>query len=76
MDRIKMSAGTYSDLFGEKGRWWQDEVNQRIKEQLYIQNACAEAGVALERVQMLTPNGTPNAPQTASADTQVTTENL
>ena len=76
MDRIKMSAGTYSDLFGEKGRWWEDEVNQRIKEQVYIQNACAVAGVALERVQMLTPNGTPNAAQTASADTQVTTENL
>lgn len=68
MDRIRMAAGTYSNLFGERGEWWQEEIDQRIEEQLYIEQRCKERGVDPGKVQMLTPNGSP-PPLEDSADT-------
>lgn len=59
LERIKMAGGTYSDLFGEKGQWWQEEIDQRIEEQAYIEARCKERGVDVAKVQMLTPNGNP-----------------
>lgn len=63
MERIKMGAGTYSTLYGDEGNWWEDEIRQRIKEQKFIQKECEDAGVDIEKVQMLTPNGNPQAQQ-------------
>ncbi len=57
MNRIKLGAGTYEEFFGEKGKWWEDEVRQRVREQSFFEKECAAQGVSLEKVQLLTPNG-------------------
>ena len=59
MNRIKLGAGTYAEFFGEKGKWWEDEVRQRIKEQAFFIAECARQGVDVDQVQLLTPNGMP-----------------
>jgi hypothetical protein len=56
-ERIRSGTGTYSDYYGEKGQWWEDRIRQRIKEQKFIEDECGKAGVDLNRVQLLTPNG-------------------
>lgn len=57
MSRIKLGAGTYSEMYGEKGKWWEDEVRQRVKEQAFFAAECLRQNVKLQDVQLLTPNG-------------------
>lgn len=68
MEKIKMGAGTYSDLYGDEGKWWEEEIDQRIEEQVYIETKCRERGVDPSRVQQLTPNGNSAPTQGAEMD--------
>ncbi len=57
MNRIKLGAGTYEEFFGEKGKWWEDEVRQRVREQSFFESECQRQKVNINKVQILTPNG-------------------
>jgi hypothetical protein len=69
MERIRMGAGTYANLYGDEGNWWEDEMVQRIKEQKFIQEECKRQGVDIEKVQILTPNGNPQQSGDGDKDT-------
>ena len=56
-ERLKMGGLTYRDWYAKRGMWWEDEVRQRIDEQKFIEDECKTAGVDVNKVQLLTPNG-------------------
>lgn len=68
-ERLKMGGMTYREWYAKRGKWYEDEIRQRIKEQKFIEDEAKAEGVDVNKVQMLTPNGNQNvSPQTAEED--------
>jgi hypothetical protein len=59
MEKIRMCAGTYSEIYGDDGKGWKEFIRQRITEQAFIESECKTQGVDVDKVQLLTPNGPP-----------------
>jgi capsid protein len=53
----KIGFATLSEIYGKRGLWWVDHIDQRFDEELRIDAKVKETGIAMERVRMLTPNG-------------------
>jgi len=71
-ERIKMGGMTYREWYGKRGKWWEDEVRQRIREQKFIEAEAEKEGVDANKVQMLTPNGNVSSNQSEEAQPQRT----
>jgi hypothetical protein len=69
-ERLKMGGLTYRDWYAKRGMWWEDEVRQRIAEQKFIEAECIVAGVDINKVQQMTPNGTPEASEQRPDETE------
>ena len=48
---FKLGIRTLADISAERGKDWQEIVDQRVKEQVYIRQKAAEAGVDLAEIQ-------------------------
>jgi hypothetical protein len=59
IDLYKMGGTTLSDIYGQNGEKWDQKVDQKIRERLYLEEQCKKAGVDVNVIQMLTPNGNP-----------------
>lgn len=72
IDLYKIGATTLSDLYGQNGEKWDQKIDQKIKERQYLEQACKAAGIDVNVVQMLTPNG--NVPIQANKDSNQKTQ--
>jgi len=63
---LKMGIKTLADISAERGSDWQEIVNQKIAEQIYIKQKAQEAGLTMADVQI---TGAPAAPTEAVAVT-------
>ena len=55
----KMGITTLRAIYGAKGLWWEEQIDQRIAERKYIEEKCKAKGVDPRGVQLLTPNEQP-----------------
>ena len=61
---LKMGIKTLADISAERGSDWQEIVNQKIAEQIYIKQKAQEAGLTMADVQI---TGAPAAPAAPAA---------
>lgn len=54
---LKLGIRTLADISAERGDDWQEIVDQKIAEQVYIKNKCLEAGIPVSDIQFI-PNNT------------------
>lgn len=64
---LKLGIRTLADISAERGDDWQEIVDQKIAEQVYIKNKCLEAGIPVSDIQFI-PNNT-SAPAAVVNDT-------
>jgi len=76
LQEFRSGFTTMESVCAQRGAWWQDVVEQRAREAAYISQKAAEAGVPVDMVQMLTPNGTQSGQEVQDdyEDTQDQTE--
>lgn len=55
-ENFKLGMGTLKQWYGKQGRWWVDEIEQRLFERAYVERRCKELGIDPRGVQLLTPN--------------------
>jgi hypothetical protein len=59
MEKLRMCAGTYAEIYGDDAKDWKAFIRQRFVEQKYINELGVEFGVDPKEIQLLTPNGNP-----------------
>jgi hypothetical protein len=57
IELYKMGANTLSDIYGLNGQDWEAKIIQKIKERKRMEELCKTAGVDINAIQQLTPNG-------------------
>lgn len=73
MEKIRMGAGTYAELYGDDGKGWKEFIRQRVTEQKFFEDECEAQGVEIDKCQILTPNGNPPPPTDTFSDSPVPT---
>lgn len=75
LEALNNGAMTFAEYFGRSGADWQESFDQRIAEQKYLKEKCAEAGVEVAdiRASVLTKQD-PAAAQTGGATSGTETE--
>ena len=63
---LKMGIKTLADISAERGSDWQEIVNQKIAEQIYIKQKAQEAGLTMADVQITGAPAAPAAPIAAT----------
>ena len=64
---LKLGLTTYADIYAARGEDWQDAIDQKIAEQIYIRQKCDAAGIQVSDVQFI-PNQQAPAAQTPPSE--------
>ncbi len=64
---LKLGLTTYADIYAARGEDWQDAIDQKIAEQVYIRQKCDAAGIQVADVQFI-PNQPAPAAQTPPSE--------
>ncbi|NBW20782.1 MAG: hypothetical protein EBR82_73745, partial [Caulobacteraceae bacterium] len=64
---LKLGLTTYADIYAARGEDWQDAIDQKIAEQVYIRQKCDAAGIQVADVQFI-PNQQAPAAQTPPSE--------
>jgi len=64
---LKLGLTTYADIYASRGEDWQDAIDQKIAEQVYIRQKCEAAGIPVGEVQFI-PNQPAPAAQTPPSE--------
>lgn len=45
------------EVYAKRGEWWVDHIDQKFKEESYLEKKASQSGIPIEQIRMLTPNG-------------------
>lgn len=57
----KLGFVNLREIYGKRGEWWVDHIDQKFQEEIYLNRKSEETGIDIGQVRMLTPNGNPVA---------------